>query len=230
MPVISFANPKGGAGKTTTALLLATELAAKGAEVAIIDADKEKWIFQWAQLPGRSPNIKILGEIRENPTTKASKEKITLRPITDDTIIDDIEEAAKIAQFVIVDLEGDANLMVASAISMSDLVIIPMQGSGMDAKGGAKTVRLIRNQERLAGRRINHAVVFTRTSAIITTRSMRDIEAQLAKGNVDLFTTNIVERAAFRELFSYGGGTANLDPALVRGTDAAKENAQRFRR
>ena len=28
MPVISFANPKGGAGKTTSALLLAGELAA----------------------------------------------------------------------------------------------------------------------------------------------------------------------------------------------------------
>ncbi|MEM7239744.1 MAG: AAA family ATPase, partial [Pseudomonadota bacterium] len=36
MPVISFANPKGGAGKTTTALLLATELAAEGATVTIV--------------------------------------------------------------------------------------------------------------------------------------------------------------------------------------------------
>ena len=42
MPIISFANPKGGAGKTTSALILATELAAKGAQVAIIDADPEK--------------------------------------------------------------------------------------------------------------------------------------------------------------------------------------------
>ena len=43
MPVIAFANPKGGAGKTTTALLLATELAAKKAAVTVIDADPEKW-------------------------------------------------------------------------------------------------------------------------------------------------------------------------------------------
>ncbi len=42
MPVISFANPKGGAGKTTSALLLATELAARGAAVTIIDADPER--------------------------------------------------------------------------------------------------------------------------------------------------------------------------------------------
>ena len=40
MPVISFANPKGGAGKTTTALVLATQLASRGAQVLIIDADR----------------------------------------------------------------------------------------------------------------------------------------------------------------------------------------------
>ncbi len=39
MPVIAFANPKGGSGKSTSALLLATELAVKGASVTIIDAD-----------------------------------------------------------------------------------------------------------------------------------------------------------------------------------------------
>ena len=43
MPTISFANPKGGAGKTTSALLLATELAGRGAEVVVIDADPERW-------------------------------------------------------------------------------------------------------------------------------------------------------------------------------------------
>jgi Mrp family chromosome partitioning ATPase len=35
MPVIAFANPKGGAGKTTSALLLASELASRGATVSI---------------------------------------------------------------------------------------------------------------------------------------------------------------------------------------------------
>ena len=39
MPVITMLSPKGGVGKTTTALVLATELAAEGAQVIIIDAD-----------------------------------------------------------------------------------------------------------------------------------------------------------------------------------------------
>ena len=60
MPVISFANPKGGAGKTTTALILATQLSENGATVSIIDADPERWISQWGDLPGRPNNISVI--------------------------------------------------------------------------------------------------------------------------------------------------------------------------
>lgn len=210
MPIISFANPKGGAGKTTTVLVLATELAARGAQVAVVDADPEKWISQWAALPGKPKNIQII------------------KDVTEDTIVDQIDEAAQRAQFVIVDLEGTASLMVANAIGMSDLVIIPIQGSSMDARGGAKTIRLIRNQERMARRTIPHAVVLTRTSAAVTSRALRNVKQQLSRGAIDVFETAIVERAAFRDLFDYGGGLADLDPASVSNIEKAQVNARSF--
>jgi chromosome partitioning protein len=210
MPVIAFANPKGGAGKTTAALLLASELATKGAEVTIIDADPEKWISQWGVLVGKPINIKIVGEVRE------------------DTIVDQIDEASQSSQFVIIDLEGTASLMVANAIGMADLVIIPTQGSAMDAKGGAKTIRLIRNQERMARRSIPHSVLLTRTSAAVTSRSLRNVQEQLLKGEIDVFKTAIVERAAFRDIFDFGGTLETLDPKTVSNLDKARENAREF--
>ena len=42
MPVITFSLPKGGAGKTTAACILASMLAEQGATVTIIDADPNK--------------------------------------------------------------------------------------------------------------------------------------------------------------------------------------------
>lgn len=210
MPVISFANPKGGAGKTTTALLLATELAEKGAHVTIIDADPEKWISGWGELDGKPDNIEII------------------RDVSEDSIVDLIETASGRSQFVVVDLEGTASLMVANAIGMSDLVIIPTQGSSMDAKGGAKTIRLIRNQERMARRSISHCVVLTRTSAAVTSRALRNVQEQLAASGIDVFETAIVERAAFRDLFDYGGGLAALDPKLVSNIAKAQTNARAF--
>ncbi len=210
MPVISFANPKGGAGKTTTALILAGELAAKGAQVTIIDADPEKWISQWGALDGKPDNITIISDVSE------------------DSIPEQIDEASQQSQFVVVDLEGTASLMVANAIGMSDLVIIPTQGSSMDAKGGAKTIKLIRNQERMARRSIPHAVVLTRTSAAVTSRALRNVKGQLDRAGIDVFLTAIVERAAFRDLFDYGGLLDDLDPVQVSNVEKAKRNAQDF--
>ena len=210
MPVISFANPKGGAGKTTSALLLAGELAAKGARVAIIDADPERWISQWAKLPGKPATIDIIADVSE------------------DTIVDHIESAAKKAQFVIVDLEGTASLMVANAIGMSDLVLIPTQGASMDAKGAAKTIKLIRNQERMARRTIAHSILLTRTSAAIASRALRNVRDQLDKAGIDVLTTSIVERAAYRDIFDYGGLLSELTPDQVSNVEKARENARAF--
>src|SRR3954469_1683082 len=93
-----FANPKGGAGKTPTALLLATELAAKGAPVTIIDADPERWISQWGKLPGKPDNVAVISDVSE------------------ESVIDAIDAAERDAAFVIVDLEGTASLLVANTI------------------------------------------------------------------------------------------------------------------
>ena len=105
MPVIVFANPKGGAGKTTCALILATELAESGATVAVIDADPERWISAWGSLPGRPEGVSIINDV------------------TEDTVIDRVEEASRHNQFVVVDCEGTASLMVANAVGMADLVL-----------------------------------------------------------------------------------------------------------
>lgn len=210
MPIISFANPKGGAGKTTSALLLASELASKGAQVAIIDADPEKWISQWGALDGKPDNIQIIGEV------------------TEDSVVDQIEEASSTAQFVIVDLEGTASLMVANAVGMSDLVLIPTQGASMDAKGAAKTIRLINNQSRMARRDIPHAVLFTRTSAAVTSRALKNVREQLDNAGIDVLSTSIVERAAYRDILDYGGLLKDLNPSLVSNIDKAVQNAREF--
>lgn len=210
MPVISFANPKGGAGKTTSALLLAGELASLGASVAIIDADPERWISQWGALPGKPATVTIISNVSE------------------DTIVDLVEETAGEHQFVIIDLEGTASLMVANAIGMSDLVVIPTQGASMDAKGASKTIKLIRNQARLAKREIPHAVLLTRVSAAVASRSLKNVREQLDAAGIEVFTSSIVERAAYRDLLDFGGLLAKLDPKQVSNLDKAVQNAREF--
>lgn len=211
MPTISLANPKGGSGKTTSALLLALEIARRGRQVTILDADPAQWISKWFDLPGRPENITVVADV------------------TDDDLIDRAVEAAEQSSFVIIDLEGTANMAVSHAIMISDLVLVPVQGSTMDAQGAVKTVKLIRRQARGQGRPIPHSALLTRTGAI-QTRELKDIIAQFAEAGIPCAQTQIMERAAYKSLFSYGGDLPGLDPKAVSGIARARENAESFAR
>ena len=210
MPTIVFASPKGGAGKSTSAVVLATELAQKGAAVTIIDADPNRPVSQWAKRDGRPRSLDVLGDITES------------------TIIDAIEDAAAKTAFVIVDLEGTASMTVAYAISRADLVIIPTQGSQLDASEAAKAIRLIRQQEKAFGRLIPFALLFTRTSAAIRPRTFQHIRDEFAQHDVPAFQTQMHERDAFRAIFSFGGTLETLDRQQVSNVDAAINNSRAF--
>ena len=52
MPNITFANIKGGSGKTTANLVLASELYAAGARVCILEGDQNRPHARWAARRG----------------------------------------------------------------------------------------------------------------------------------------------------------------------------------
>ncbi len=210
MPTIIFASPKGGVGKSTAAVLLATELAGFGAGVSMIDADPNKPLSQWAKRPGRPATLEVIADV------------------TEDSIIDVIEEAAQKTPFVIVDLEGTASMIVGYAMSRADLVIIPVQGSHLDATEAAKAIKLVRAQERVFKRTIPYTILFTRTSVAIRTRTFQGIEDEFAANNIPMLKTHLHERDAYRALFAFGGALSGLDPAQVSNITAGIANARLF--
>lgn len=211
MPSIVFASPKGGAGKSTSAVLLATELANSGATVTLIDADPNKPVSRWAKKPGRPASLTVIADVDE------------------ETITGQIKDARAKSQFVIVDLEGTASAMVTFAIGMANLVIVPTQGSQLDAAEAVRAIKLVRNTEASRdGMKIPAAVLFTRANAAIETRDLKEIRAQFTGNGVPVFDTQIVERAAYRALFSYGGTLKTLDTKEVSGIAAALTNARAF--
>jgi chromosome partitioning protein len=209
MPVISVANPKGGAGKSTTALVLGTTLASKGATVSIIDCDPNQPIKAWATGESKSA-VRILSDVTES----------RIVPVID------AERAER--QFVIVDLEGTASRMVSRAIARSDLVLIPMQASAVDAAQAARAVGLVREEEQVINRPIPLRVVFTRTSPQIPTRNEKLIMEELRGSGVPLLTTHLNQRTAFQSLFTYKLALDELDPTAVNGLEAAVTNAYRL--
>ncbi len=209
MPVITMSSPKGGAGKTTSLAVLATQLA-RTAPVAIIDADKNQPIVTWSKMAGFPENIEVISDI------------------TDANFYDRLDEAARRVPFVLIDPEGTANLISSLAISAADLVIIPLQASQLDADQAQRALVQVTNQERAARRKIATRILFTRTSTALQTRTLKHLKTELADAGVSCFETQLVEREAFKAMFSFGGALEQLDSRQVSSPEKAIVNARAF--
>lgn len=209
MPVIAFANSKGGSGKTTSALLLACEIANAKA-VTLIDADPRHPISRtWAALPGKPDLLTVI----ENESEK--------------TILDEIETAAARDPFVIIDLEGTASRLTSFAISQCDLVIVPMKEQQQDAEAALDVIREIHRDMKATRREIPYAVLFTQSKVIAKSRTSRHIASQFrANPKIDTFNTEVFERDAFAALFTNGGTVRRLDAKNVNNLDRAIENVR----
>jgi chromosome partitioning protein len=94
-------------------------------------------------------------------------------------------------QFVFVDLEGTASLLVSRAIAYSDFVIIPIQASSLDVRQAARAIQQVRNEEKIMQRsnplgRIPYRVLMTRTPApgAPVSKSQKQLEMQITVQNL----------------------------------------------
>jgi chromosome partitioning protein len=210
MAVITFANTKGGAGKTTAVLIIATELVRMGFSVAILDADPQHWISRWYK------------QLNKNAPAQLS----VIAHVSASNIEKHIRQWQATADFVLVDLPGVCTSLLARAIGHSQYVLIPIQGSSMDAQGGANVIDLLRHLAHDAGIRIPHSVVLTRVNPIVTTRALQAVKELLNRQQVHLLPVPIIERAAFRDVFDSGETLYSMDPRRVNNLEKAQDNAR----
>jgi chromosome partitioning protein len=109
---ITFAQQKGGAGKTTVLAHLAAAWAAAGRQVAVMDLDPQQSLTRWSGL-------------RADPSVAAIESR-------DYRAGSDIKAARRSHDIVLVDCPGAASSLLESAIRESDLVLAPCQPSVMD--------------------------------------------------------------------------------------------------
>ncbi len=209
MAVIVLASSKGGVGKSTVALSLSQALAQAGASTTLIDADPNQPMKAWLGMSG--------GHLPDNLKLETD--------VTEEDIVEKIDAAEERDAFVLVDLEGSANVAVSYAIGRADLVLIPLQGSQLDANEAAKVIKLIKRESRTFRREIPFVAVLSRTS-YIKPRTARHIETDLKEQGIPILPVEMVERDAFKALFSFGGTLYDLTAAEVSSPEKAIANAE----
>lgn len=209
MPTIVFASPKGGAGKTTSSLLLGLQLS-KLYGVTMIDADPNHPITRWATGGNKPSTMEIVSDADE------------------ENIIERIEDAAAATPFVVVDLEGTASKIVLLAVSQADFVVIPTQGSELDASEASRAIRVVKQHEKMAKTTLPYAVLLTRTNAQIRTRNLSHIQKGLIDAGIPVLDSELNEREAFKSVFAFRETLDGLNPKDVANLDKARQNVEEF--
>jgi len=211
LPTVAFVSPKGGAGKTTAALLLALGLCDRGLRVAMIDSDPNKPLVHWASLPDRPDKISV------HPAPTAQDIRDALR-----------EAQRKRPDWIILDTEGSIRGAMAFTSLPLDLVLTPLAASQLEAIQAIKAAEMVSQFGRRAGRDLLHRCILTRVPAAVRPRSVRQIVEQLRASGIGLLPTAIIEKEAFRTLFDIGGDFESLARHGSHGLASARANAASY--
>jgi chromosome partitioning protein len=206
MYVITFANPKGGSGKTTAAMLLAEQIAISGGRVAVLDLDPNANILAWSQA--------------RQEQGKAVLFAVHARPQAEETV-KLIDNLAQEADYLIIDLEGSKDQIVTFALSRTDLCVIPLDGSPMEARQAATAVRLVQTTASMMRSPINYTLLFTRTNAAFQSTDERDVRAEMETNNISTLQVRLAKRAPYTRIFRDGVLLTEL-PDIVTNETASK--------
>lgn len=193
--IVTIAQQKGGAGKTTVVAQLAVALARRGLVVACLDIDPQATLSHWAALraatTGRVP-------VRVEPS---SGWKLKLA----------VDELARASDVVLVDSPPHAATEARTAIRAASLVLVPCQPSLLDVWASDATLALA------AGERRSAVVVWNRVPA--RGRVVEESRAALAERGHEALAPVLGNRSAFAHSMHRGAGVMETEP---RGRGAAE--------
>jgi chromosome partitioning protein len=182
--VITIAQRKGGAGKTTLAAQLATAWLRRGARVALLDIDPQASLTAWVELRRARLGAENVGfDFAALPGWRAAQW---------------IEDRARGAEFVVVDGPPHAEVEARIAVRAAGLVLVPVQPSPLDLWATEATLAMAREERRSA------VVVLNR---VPPRSSLTDrVAADLAAAGTAIAATRIGNRVALVRAMASGLG------------------------
>jgi chromosome partitioning protein len=200
--VVAVAQRKGGAGKSTVAVTLATTLARAGRRVALLDSDPQQSLARWQQQRQGQAQSQALAaplhvEVVSGWRMPAALDR--LRGAHDLLVIDTPPHA-----------DSDARI----AIRAAGLVLVPLQPSAADLWSMEATLEMAAAEKRAVRLLLNRVPA--------TGRLRDEITAELRRRGLPLLEATLGNRTAFAAAFAQGLGVAEAAP---RGTAAAEARA-----
>ena len=186
MKVVAVLSEKGGAGKTTLAVHLATAGHLAGLSTVILDLDPQGSAYAWAGRRGTPPEAEAIA------------------PVALTAWLDKLREAG--AGLVILDTGRDSNNAGYTAAKAADAVLVPCRAGGFDFLALGRTLDLCR----LAGKRPHVVLNALRPGSH---RAETEAREALADLDCDLAPIALHDRADFRHAGVSARSAQEIEPS-----------------
>ena len=204
--IISTINLKGGVGKTTTAIALATAAKRDGKEVELYDTDPQSSASLWAMMAEES------GDPLPFPVTPANV--ATVR-IAGRTLKGDEDK------WLFIDCPPNGRVMDEAA-DCSDLVVVPT------TTGPADIVKTFETSETLGAKNVLYAILLTRI--IPNTLSLKQSINELEERNASYFDVQVPSREALKNFFgnAFGEDLYGYEAVYEQLKESIKEDEETY--
>ncbi len=202
--IIVIANSKGGVGKSTLAVHLASWLHDQGHRVILADCDTQQSSSEW---------------IREaNPDIKA------VRLDNPDMILNELPGLHQEADFVVADGPGSQTETSRALLLRADLAIVPCKASMLEVRALAKATEVLRQAQDIRAGKPSAIIVLSMVGKNYRlTKDMKDAAEALG---IPLATQAMTLRQIYADSPGQGAVVWKLG---VRARDAAEEVAALFK-
>jgi chromosome partitioning protein len=187
--VITIAQQKGGAGKTSLAAHLAVAWAAEGRTVALLDIDPQESLTEWWR---RRLESKGAG-------------RLSLRTVAGWRAASDVDRLRREADIVLIDSPPHAETAARVGVRSADLVLIPVQLSPMDVWATRPTIDMATRE------RVPVLVVANRVPP--RGRLPDEMRAELERDRLPMANAQLGNRTMFAASLSEGLGVTEAAPS-----------------
>lgn len=214
--IVTIAHQKGGTGKSTLAICIASELAGRGRNVLLVDADPQQTTQTWHDLgvervEGQRPTSD--GQPLEAGGKRPAKLPWPMPSVVSMSgTLHQEHQLPKLASgfdYVIVDTPPRLGPTLKSALVVADLALVPCGATGPDVWALAETLEIIEDAQGFRPE-LKAALVINRKRE--GTALGNKARASLSASRLKVLDTEIGLRQAYAEAVGAGQGVTDYEP------------------